>query len=415
MLDLAQESQLEEVDAFTRTQERSIPKDQREKIIFGIDLDLSMDEYFMVGDKLNDTRINRTKQLLKWFIEQKASWNPSHEFAIMILGEMAVWHMDFTTDTVLLSHAIDELYTMGKFKAFDSTTLFKEVLEHADLDQDDGSTIRLIMVYTRSDVLPTIPDPEIIDVLAASGRFSYDCVYIHLKGGEVSGSVKPQHVYDRLTEMEDVRMPGYYYELTRILKKYSSAMGELLAHPSVRNTQDMMNYRMKPPPSVRRMDEISQQQQQLHLDQPSRQQQQLQQQQIYQQHLRQQQLSPTPKRADMAVTYKSSDNLTGGEAAPIASQHSGSFFGSPAPSSTSRSSLPSRLPNSGPLVLPSAHSTSTPSFMSPKERGRTSPSREKIELPSSGTPSRQGSFTASGNGNGSASGSGTGMDDAILI
>ncbi|KAF9351818.1 hypothetical protein BGX26_010231 [Mortierella sp. AD094] len=258
----------------------------------------------------SDTRINRTKQLLKWFIEQKSSWNPNHEFAIMILGAMAVWHMDFTSDTVLLSHAIDELYTMGKFKEFDSTTLFREILEHSNLDQDDGSTIRLIMIYTRSDVLPSIPDPEVLDVLAASGRFSYDCVYIHQKAGEVSGPVKPQHVYDRLTEMEDIRTPGYYYELTRILKKYSSAMGELLAHPSVRAVQDVMSYKMKPPPSVRRMEEIAQQQQQLHLEQPTRQQQQ---QQIYQHHIRQQQMSPSPTKGDMTVSYRGSDNSTGAE------------------------------------------------------------------------------------------------------
>jgi hypothetical protein len=34
-------------------------------------------------------------------------------------------HMDFTTDTVLLSHAIDELYTMGKFPAFGKPAMTK--------------------------------------------------------------------------------------------------------------------------------------------------------------------------------------------------------------------------------------------------------------------------------------------------
>ncbi|KAG0020608.1 hypothetical protein BGZ80_003924 [Entomortierella chlamydospora] len=324
----------------------------------------------------------------------------------MILGAMAVWHMDFTSDTALLSHAIDELYTMGDFKEF----------EHSNLDQDDGSIIRLIMIYTRSDVLPSVPDPEVLDVLAASGRFSYDCVYIHHKAGEVSGPIKPQHVYDRLTEMEDIRAPGYYYELTRILKKYSSAMGELLAHPSVRAIQDEMSYKMKPPPSVRRMEETAQQQQQLHLEQPTRQQQQ---QQIYQHHIRQQQASPSPK-GDIIISYRGSDNSIGAEPVLTSSQNPVGFFGSSAPSpspspspstSTSRTVPSSRLPDSGPVTLPTSHPTSTSPFASPKERERTSPSRGKAELPLS----RQGSFAGSGNGANSVSGSGTGMDDAILI
>ncbi|KAF9365756.1 Component of the BRCA1-A complex [Mortierella sp. NVP85] len=209
-----------------------------------------MDECFMVGDKSNDTRINRTKQLLKWFIEQKSRWNTAHEFAIMILGEMAVWHMDFTTDTVLLSHAIDELYTMGKFPAFDSTSMFKEILIHSDLDDDDDSTIRAIMIYTRSDVLPSLPDREILDTLHLSGRFFYDCIYIHQKASEVAGPIKPQMVYDRLTEMEDQDMPGYYYELTKMLKKFCSAMGELLAHPRVRPLQDELSSKMQLPPKI---------------------------------------------------------------------------------------------------------------------------------------------------------------------
>ncbi|KAK3829228.1 MAG: hypothetical protein J3Q66DRAFT_26773 [Benniella sp.] len=227
-----------------------------------------MDECFMVGEKSNDTRINRTKQLLKWFIEQKSRWNTAHEFAIMILGEMAVWHMDFTTDTVLLSHAIDELYTMGKFPAFDSTSMFKEILIHSDLDDDDDSTIRAIMIYTRSDVLPSLPDREILDTLHLSGRFFYDCIYIHQKASEVAGPIKPQMVYDRLTEMEDQDMPGYYYELTKMLKKFCSAMGELLAHPRVRPLQDELSSKMQPPPSMKRAEEkILQQQQQLHQEQ----------------------------------------------------------------------------------------------------------------------------------------------------
>lgn len=52
----------------------------------------------------SDTRINRTKQLLKWFIDQKSHWNKQHEFAIMILGERAVWVRLFSR--ALLSYLV---------------------------------------------------------------------------------------------------------------------------------------------------------------------------------------------------------------------------------------------------------------------------------------------------------------------
>lgn len=90
------------------------------------------------------------------------------------------------------------------------------------------------MIYTRSDVLPSLPDKEVavlrdfdrrqlmylansycthlivqvLDALYASQRFYYDCIYIHLKASDVAGSIKPQvrlvmglfsHMHDDVT------------------------------------------------------------------------------------------------------------------------------------------------------------------------------------------------------------------------
>ncbi|ORZ20887.1 hypothetical protein BCR41DRAFT_420931 [Lobosporangium transversale] len=436
---------MEEMDSTSGEHDAAIPLPGREKIIFGIDLDQSMDEYFILGEKTNETRINRTKQLLKWFIEQKSCWDSKHEFAIMILGEKAVWHMDFTSDTVLLSHAIDELYTMGNFKAFDTTSMFKEVLEHINLDEVDGSSYRLIMIYTRSDVIPSVPDRNLLDVLYSSGKFFCDCVYIHLKSSESTGPVKPQHVYDRLTDIEDPRAPGYYYELTRIFKKYCSVMAELLAHPYVRPLQDSMDFRMAPPPSVTQEEEleITQKQEQLHLDQVSvhqhqarRQQQQLQQQQQYQQQQLQQMAQISPKRSDPVSSYQSPEAAMAGVIQQgLSSQKSQSFLNTPsAPSSSSLSSH--RPPPSRPL--PSAPALPGPAPSSPYKTSISQPtssrdgersvaragSRTNIDMPRPGSSAniRQmsgsgGSSTGSGTSskNLPGSGSGTGVDDAILI
>ncbi|KAI1299517.1 hypothetical protein EDD11_006460 [Mortierella claussenii] len=312
------------------------------------------------------------------------------------------------------------------------------------MDADDGSTIRLIMVYTRSDVLPTIPDLEVVEPLYASGRFFYDCIYMHQKASEVTGPVKPQHVYDRLTEMEDARSPGYYYELTRVLKKYCAAMAELLAHPSVRPIQDMHSTKMAPPPSVRRMEEMEQQQQELHLEQAAIQQQQHQHQQQGRQqpHIQVTQPSAAVKRSD---SFKNPETMLAGNV-PI-QKPPPNFFASPsAPPSTATPSVSSRPPPARPLpAAPVSASSSSPTgspysasvsmFASSKDYKRPSPSaspnasRAKLEmLPSTTGPSGKaeveagtgigttGGGSATGLGtNGSISGGGTGLDDAILL
>ncbi|KAF9133032.1 Component of the BRCA1-A complex [Mortierella sp. GBA39] len=390
---------------------RSVLTTQNEKIIFCIDLDLSMDEHFMIGEKLNDTRINRTKQVLKWFIAQKSKWNAEHEFAVIILGEKAVWHVDFTTDTVLLEHAVDELYTMGKFPSFDSTSLFELILQKVDINANDCPTVRAIMIYTRSDVLPTLPDKEYLEALHVTRKFFFDCVYIHNKASEVSGDIKPQEIYDRLTEMEDTRSPGYFYELTRMLKKFSVAMGELLANPTVRAVQEDGFPRMASPPSVRAtLEMMEQQQQQLSQKQAP---------------------SPNAKRPEIPVRYKSPD-VTG-----VLS--SSPFFGGAAGAA---SQLPTTATGgngtNAPRTPPPPPSSHTAAARSTSPFGAASPSRgPRPELsqvgsrPGSVTGTRSppsgpggpggaagggnGSGTGAGSGAGGNSGAGTGMDDAILI
>ncbi|KAI9239928.1 MAG: aspartic peptidase domain-containing protein [Podila humilis] len=211
--------------------------------VFCVDLDHSMEEFFYEGTRPTDSRMNRTKSLLRWYINQKSAWNAGHEFAMIILGEKA--HMDFTDDVALMSHALDGLYSMGKYNSFDTTSLFHEIQSHAGLAADKNVLIRAILIYTRSDILPTLPDPEVLEDLRKENRFYFDCIYIHNKSSDVVGNVKPQqHVYDRLTEFEDSRSVGYFFELTRLYRKYSGAMAELLANPTFRPIQDEHDFRI---------------------------------------------------------------------------------------------------------------------------------------------------------------------------
>ncbi|GJJ75548.1 BRISC and BRCA1-A complex member 1 [Entomortierella parvispora] len=350
------------------------PKCCREKLVFCIDLDISMDENFMTGEKSQDSRISRSKQLLKWFIGQKSRWNPKHEFAMMVLGTKALWHMDFTSESDLISHVIDELYTMGKFDSFDYTSILRELVEHVDLDEDDDSIIRVIMIYTRSNVLPTSPDNELREAFYASRKFRFDCIYIHNRPSEVEGPITPQHIYDRLIEFEDVRHPSYFYEMTRALKKFATAMSELLMHPDIRPLQDEKIEFMMPPPSVQEEEQRQAQSSQSTNAQPvSSEQRQVQQQQRtqhIQQHKPQQQPHvPTalkqppvskdtrPTQSDLVPfgTQPFSAGGVGGMNTPMKPSQS-SFYGSPPSSSSSplnsygiSSRTPPPPPSAGPI------------------------------------------------------------------
>ncbi|KAG0285450.1 hypothetical protein BGZ96_010294 [Linnemannia gamsii] len=446
MLDEQAQTHLPEMDMDVGM--RPIPTAQNEKIIFCIDLDLSMDEQFMVGEKLNDTRINRTKQVLKWFIAQKSKWNPNHEFAVIILGEKAVWHVDFTTDIVLLEHAVDELYTMGKFPSFDFSTLFQLIMQNVDVSTEDDHIVRAIMIYTRSDVLPILSDSECLEALHATEKFYFDCVYIHNKASEVAGNIKPQEIYDRLTDMEDTRSPGYFYELTRVLKKFSGAMGELLANPTIRTVQEHGFPMMAPPPSVRAKMEMMEQQQQQQMQQQQlqkqQQQQQLQQQQQQQQHSQKQVPSPNAKRTEIPVKYKSPEIPVRYKSPEIPARYkspeltgvssSSTFYGGAAVTTIS-SQLPTTATggsNNGRRTPPPppSHTSGTTSphgSVAGLQRGSKtelsqvsgrSGSMTRMRSPPSGPGGPGGAAgggSGSGTGSGANSGAGTGMDDAILI
>ncbi|RUP42942.1 hypothetical protein BC936DRAFT_137865 [Jimgerdemannia flammicorona] len=100
------------------------------------------------------SRILLTRRLLLRFIHLKLMFNNSHEFAIVLLNEKAVWHMDFSNDEMLLEMAISELYPTGHYNTFDTTSLFTTIAQHVGMARGDVM-VQVILVYGRSAVIPT--------------------------------------------------------------------------------------------------------------------------------------------------------------------------------------------------------------------------------------------------------------------
>ncbi|KAF9398402.1 hypothetical protein BGZ94_006016, partial [Podila epigama] len=129
-----------------------------------------------------------------------------------------------------------------------TTSIFEAIQAHEDFKEKNMS-VRVIMIYSRSDVLPTVPDPMVLkDLRSHENPFFFDCIYLHKKHNEVPGEIKPQHIYDRLTEIEDIDSIGYCFELCKMVRKYCQAMAELLAHPKVRLLQDEFDAIIPPLP-----------------------------------------------------------------------------------------------------------------------------------------------------------------------
>ncbi|RUP46234.1 hypothetical protein BC936DRAFT_147184 [Jimgerdemannia flammicorona] len=132
-----------------------------QKIIFCIDLANEMDETLQgttgVGIKgtlgSDVSRILLTRRLLLRFIHLKLMFNNSHEFAIVVLNEKAVWHMDFSNDEMLLEMAISELYPTGHYNTFGSA-------QHVGMARDDVM-VQVILVYGRSAVIPDPVDQKV--------------------------------------------------------------------------------------------------------------------------------------------------------------------------------------------------------------------------------------------------------------
>lgn len=191
-----------------------------------------------------------------------------------------------------------------------------------------------------------------------------------------------------------------------MLKKFSGAMGELLANPAVRAVQEEGFPRMAIPPSVRAKLEMMEQQQQ--------------------QQLQKQAPSPSTKRTEIPVTFYKSTEMMGASAASqlpttatggsgtsaprtpppppstshIAAARSASPYGSANPSRGSRPELAQVSSRTGSMT-----GMRSPSF------GPGGPGG-----PGGAAGGGSGSRTGAGSGAGGKSGgAGTGMDDAILI
>ncbi|KAI9183203.1 hypothetical protein H9P43_004120 [Blastocladiella emersonii ATCC 22665] len=205
-----------------------------ENILFCIDLH---DEN---GQPLNPaeqrSRLDETKQLLKRFIYLKRMFKPSHKFGIITLESKAQMYMVPSTDLEFLSMAIDNLSTTGSFHTFDMSSLFTLIQETLHVDsRDNDQVVRIIMLYSRSNVFPDMSTDAAMNALYATKRVFFDLIYIH---DPPSDDTFPQEIYNAFVTYRVPPDASWFFEVSRSWNRLAKAFTRLLAHPQQRPHQN---------------------------------------------------------------------------------------------------------------------------------------------------------------------------------
>ncbi|TPX37464.1 hypothetical protein SmJEL517_g00763 [Synchytrium microbalum] len=180
------------------------------------------------------TRLNMTKRLIKRFVWLKSHLLKDHEYGLVELGNEANWHTPFTSDPESIIGGVDSLQRQDDpFNSLNSDSILETLLQAQPENPKtpESHSLRAIIIYGRSNVLPTVPSPELLDKVRANPAITIDCVYLHGLARDYGEMV--QEIYERLTEFE-LREDMYSFELSQRAPRYGIAMTQLVSHPAQR-------------------------------------------------------------------------------------------------------------------------------------------------------------------------------------
>ncbi|XP_062512133.1 BRISC and BRCA1-A complex member 1-like [Corticium candelabrum] len=225
--------------------EISLPRvNCKEKIIFCIDLSHEMlSTSFQSKTSEPRSMLVLSKMAVDMFTKIKTHIGSHHEIAFIALRDKAEWVHDFTRHYRVVCSALTQLHTQQTAEEFDLSSLFSVILDHVELPEvpdvtlPPPYTVRVILMYGRSQSLPTLNSEAGKEALATLSRCPYfflDVLYIH----EVpSSSNQCERIFDELYHL-DLRVANYCVEASQHTVKIFNLMGALLAHPLQRPIQD---------------------------------------------------------------------------------------------------------------------------------------------------------------------------------
>eukprot|EP00128_Syssomonas_multiformis_P001192 Colp12_sorted_trinity150504_noHs@20261 len=204
-----------------------------EKIIFCIDLSSEVGKPFQNGNDPR-TKLHFIMSAIRRFVRIKNKINPAHEYAIICCTDHPLWYSDFTSDAEQVVQRLDALIAQEDCNQFDLSMLFETISQRVELEKEE--CVRVIFVYARSAVKPTVSDQKLLDRIYALQCLTVDVLYVH---DRANSSNCPQEVYDILSN--DLKQESYVCETT-VKKRLLEVMAMLLAHPFQRVPQQYASY-----------------------------------------------------------------------------------------------------------------------------------------------------------------------------
>ncbi|GAN08502.1 BRISC and BRCA1-A complex member 1-like [Mucor ambiguus] len=213
------------------------------RIVFCIDVSDEMNKTVRASENggVKDTnlypssRLETVKRFLKrYLVINKLIGNDKDEYAIVLLTDVAVWHLGFTVNASIFNTEIDGLSRdrLRTYTGFDIQSLGDTLNAKLDLQNVDYY-YQAIVIYGRSS-LPTLPTNGVIQDMKKRNNFMLDVLFLH------DGFLNTvQDIYDKWDMLDDLERSGWFYECSLFNGKdrIAEALSQLIGHPAYRGAQ----------------------------------------------------------------------------------------------------------------------------------------------------------------------------------
>ncbi|EGD72469.1 hypothetical protein PTSG_00493 [Salpingoeca rosetta] len=232
-----------------------------EKLVFVVDVSSEM-AASPFNDKKGKSRLDHVKSAIKKLVEFKSLISPRHTYGLALLTSEMVWLFQ-PGDKMTFLDMLGHVDVQGTFSECQLDSLVANLEPLLSQTSSGLHTVRAILIYGRSRVLPTWTDAN---RLLSDGRFVLDVLYLFdreaMMGDASSLASGSAHhrpdaadgeaagVFDALVRLVAPSQRSYLFSVsTSVLRLYQS-MASLAAHPLQRPPVDHISYSLSGSPEA---------------------------------------------------------------------------------------------------------------------------------------------------------------------
>ncbi|XP_076880537.1 BRISC and BRCA1-A complex member 1 [Brachyhypopomus gauderio] len=221
-----------------------------EKVIICLDLSEEMSlqklESFN-GSKTN--ALNISQKMIEMFVRTKHKIDKTHEFALVVVNDDALWLSGFTSDPRELCSCLYDLET-NVCESFNLEDLLNVILQKIELPlMDNVQTIpppfvvRTLLIYSRHAGQLQFNPSDAVSKMFCSPYFFFDVIYLHNGTDEQGGASSWRDIYASFSSL-DTKGMCYRFEasLCGPAVDLYNCMARLLCHPLQRPFQSHASY-----------------------------------------------------------------------------------------------------------------------------------------------------------------------------